>query len=158
MTRTSAPSTAVQKAAPCGGGHLPAVAALVVDGLVHEDRDGSLHRRGVVQPAVVVGIAEEVGVGADESPPGTVDDEAVAAPRVDEPRQPIGARAVLAVEADVVVAGDRDQRARQVGEHGAGERTVGGVVGVLVDDVAGEGDEVGRIGGDLAEQPAHRLG
>ena len=63
---------------------------------------------------------------------------------------------VLAVEADVVIARDRQQRARQVGEHGAGEVAVVGVVGILVDDVAGEGDEVGRVGGDLAEQPAQR--
>ena len=147
MTRTSAPSTAVKKAAPA------------VAGISQPSRlPSSLDRHGVAKPAVVVGIAEEVGVGADETPSGAVDHEAVAAPRVDEPRQPAGTGGVLAVEADVVVAGDRDQRTWQVGEQGAGERKVGGVVGVLVDDVAGEGDEVRSIGGDLAEQPAHRPG
>ena len=121
-----------------------------------EHGDGSLDRNGVAQPAIVVGVAEQVGVGADQAPPGGVDREAVAAPRVDERGEPAGALLVLAVEADVVVARDRHQRARQVGEHGAGEAPVVDVVGVLVDDVAGEGDEVGRVGRHLAEQPAHR--
>ena len=121
-----------------------------------EHGDRSCHVDGAAQPAIVLGIAEHVGVGADQTPAGGVDREAIAAPRVDERGESLGALLVLAVEADVVIAGDRHQRAGQVGEHGAGEAAVVDVVGILVDDVAGEGDQVGRLRNHRGEQPAQR--
>ena len=63
---------------------LPSIVRLVALRLVDEHR-GRLARRGLgVQPAVVVIRAEQVGVGADEPPPGHVEDEPVAAPPVAE--------------------------------------------------------------------------
>ena len=121
-----------------------------------EHGDRSIDRDGVTQPAVVVRVAEQIGVGADEPPPGGVERKAVAAPRVDERGKPARPMLLLAVEADVVIAGNRHPRTGQIGEYGAGEGAILVVVGILVDDVTGEGDEVGRVVGDLTEQPAQR--
>jgi len=106
---------------PGGRGHLPSVGLVAGQRLVDEEEHGGVGARRRAQPVVVVGRSEQVGVGTDDPPPGQVGEEAVAAPRLPEGGEAPLAPVVLAVEPDVVVAGDAVQRRRQIGEQLAGE-------------------------------------
>ena len=144
--RTSLPSTAAANAARAACRHLPAVGRVAGQWLVDEDEDRRARVGHGMEPVVVLGVAEQVGVGTDESPAREVEDEAIVAPGLrgtsSTRRRPVGLVAVLA---DVVVAGDARQADRDVVEEPAGEGSIVLVVGVLEHDVAAVHDEVGWI-------------
>ena len=145
--RTSAPETAaVERGHGRRSGISQPSVRITTDRLVDEDEHRLIraHRGG--EPLVVLGRAEQVRVGADEPPPGEIDDEPVAAPRGPKRRQPSCPVGVLAVEADVVVPRDEQQWNRQFVVEATGEGAVGVVVGILVDDVAGVHHQIGWVG------------
>ena len=68
-TRTSAPAIAASNAARGGVAHPPLVVTVAADRLVHEDQQRDVDRDGMAEPRVVLVVAEQVGVDADDAPP-----------------------------------------------------------------------------------------